>query len=191
MKKLFLGIIFLLAIGYADAQNITKARFKISGNGEGFRFIELVLDNGIRVGINDCSEIAYIETVQEEHFSDISPDHPLLPIKYYDQFDIHDPRGKIKSIGNILFKYNNTFDIHDKFGTLKSVGNIPIRYYNTFDIHDPKGKVKSVGEVQISYYNTFDINDRFGDLKSVKGNSSVLSVVAPYRRRFEEDNEYW
>jgi hypothetical protein len=190
MKNLYLGIALLLANGYAQAQNMTKARFTVSGEGDSFRFIELTLDNGMQVGIDDCREIAYIESTEDEHFADVSADDPKLPIKYYNEFDIHDSRGKIKSIGNIVFKYNNAFDIHDKFGTLKSVGNIPIRYYNSFDIHDPQGKVKSVGAVDIHYYNTFDINDRFGDLKSIKGNSSALSVSIPYRRRFAKNVEH-
>jgi len=179
-----------MALGYAKAQNIEQARFTISDDGETFRFIELTLDNGVRIGISDCAEISYLENDYHHDVHDSKQPNLDLPIKYYENSDIHDPHGKLKSIGDIVFKYNNVFDIHDKFGTLKSVGNIPIKYYNTFDIHDPKGKVKSVGEVQISYFNTFDIKERFGDLKSIKGNSSTIAVIAPYRRRLHTTDEF-
>lgn len=97
-------------------------------------------------------------------------------IKYYDQFDIHDIPGKVKSIGEVRIAYNNGFDIHDVKGTLKSVGDIRVQYYTNFDIHDPKGKVKSVGDVKIKFYNNFDLERLRGRLKSIEGNSDRVEV---------------
>ncbi|HWW38677.1 hypothetical protein [Pedobacter sp.] len=189
-KKALLCALLMCYGFYSQAQTITSARFRISDHSKGIRSIELVLDNTILVGINEEGRIDYTESVSG-NVSDYhaSPDLERnygqektiignLPVRYYDNFDIHDPKGKLKSIGNIQFKYNNTFDIHEEFGSLKSVGDIQLSYYNTFDIHDPQGKVKSIGNVQIKYFNKFDGTDRFGSIKSIEGNTTAVSVLA-------------
>jgi hypothetical protein len=190
MNRFVLGMLFLYSIGYANAQNINQARFKLSEDGKSFHFIELELDNGMWIGIDSCTEIAYVENSFGMPLGEGDLELMGVRVKYYDHFDIHDPRDKLKSIGNIIFKYNNVFDIHDKPGTLKSLGNIEIKYYKVFDKHDPKGKVKSVGGVRISYYNIFDPAERLGDLKSIKGNSSSLWVTSPSAARFGRFNRY-
>jgi hypothetical protein len=188
-KKALLCALLICCGYYTQAQTITSARFRISDRSTGIRSIELILDNTILVGINEEGEIDYTEfvsgKVSDYHATpDLERNYGLettiignLPVRYYDNFDIHDPKGKLKSIGNIQFKYNNTFDIHEQFGSLKSVGNIQISYYNTFDIHDPQGKVKSIGNVQIKYFNKFDGTDRFGRIKSIEGNTNAISVI--------------
>lgn len=191
-KALFFALLMCYGF-YGQAQTITSARFRISDRSNGIRSIELVLDNTILVGINEEGRIDYTESVSG-NVSDYHahPDYDRnygqetttignLPVRYYDNFDIHDPKGKLKSIGNIQFKYNNTFDIHEQFGSLKSVGNIQILYYNTFDIHDPQGKVKSIDNVQIKYFNKFDSMERFGRVKSIEGNTTAISVITARR----------
>jgi hypothetical protein len=130
MRTLFLSILLLFPAFYLEAQTVTSARFFIDNRHDGFRYIELMLDDDIMVVIDD---------------NGLVEDVPDFEVAYYDHYDIHDPVGKIKSIGNLQFTYYNKFDIHDKFGSLKSIGDIKCEYYTGFDIHDPKGKVKSVG----------------------------------------------
>jgi len=182
MQRLILLIIITLGLfGKLDAQTITRARFVLSPQAEGFRTIDLEINNRYYLGIGGEGEILYIETKAGAELLDEDCEKLGFPIRYYDKFDIHDIPGRIKSIGNIKITYNNVFDIHEVKGSLKTIGDMAIRYYNTFDIHDPKEKVKSVGKVQIKYYNEFDAGNNFGGIKSVTGNTSALTVSAGRR----------
>ncbi|WP_146186633.1 hypothetical protein [Pedobacter sp. HMWF019] len=188
-KKALLCALLMCWGLYSQAQTITSARFRISDHAKGIRSIELLLNNTILVGINEEGRIDYTESISgniSDYHANPDPERNYgqetttignLSVRYYDNFDIHDPKGKLKSIGNIQFKYNNTFDIHEQFGSLKSIGNIQISYYNTFDIHDPQGKVKSIGNVQIKYFNKSDITERFGRIKSIEGNTPAVAVI--------------
>lgn len=175
MKRFLIVALLFFPVLMIKAQQITAANFVLSKEGKGIRSIQLLLDDKIEVVVTGAGRIKYIGTTDGYPIENIDQMGPR--VEYYTDFDIHDEKGKLKSIGNVAFKYNNNFDIHDVKGTLKSVGDIKISYYNTFDIHDPQGRLKSIGNVQIKYYNTFDINDRFGDIKSISGNTEELSVT--------------
>lgn len=171
----------------SSSQTLTRAHFRISDTEKGVRFVELIINDTIIIGINSEGHISYIDEdrgTPQDYTSDLEYNDDgntktiaNQKVEYYDNFDIHDPKGKIKSIGNIMIKYNNAFDIHDKFGTLKSIGDIQIDYNNAFDIHDPEGKVKSIGNVKIAYFNSFDAQQLFGKVKSIKGNSKKVYVT--------------
>eukprot|EP01133_Synstelium_polycarpum_P012549 gene12549-14728_t len=197
-KTVLLGFMLSCALP-GRSQKITHALFKISGASTEIRLIELELDNNMVIGIRD-GRIAYAETLSGngldyqagQNWNQTNNDYGIkmagpFPVEYYTNFDIHDPIGKIKSIGNIKFSYNNKFDIHEQFGSLKSIGDIRLTYYNAFDIHDPKGKLKSVGSVKITYFNKFDVGEDFGRIKSITGNSSSLSVSFTDRRFMQQD----
>lgn len=175
MKKIFLSVLLLCTVFFSQAQTVTSARFFVDNNRDSFRYIELLLDNDVMVVIDDSGQIESMESGRSGGRNSI--DIPDFRVSYYDQFDMHDPIGKIKSIGNLQFTYYNTFDIHDKFGLLKSIGDIKIEYYNSFDINDPKGKVKLVGPVKIEYFNKFDRDEDFGRIKSIQGNTSRVAVM--------------
>ena len=187
-------ILFILLLSgftfLCSAQKIVSAKFLVSDTKKGIEAIELYLDNYQVIGINSSGEIAYIDGEEENNFGDVEYEGQFdkngvdtrpkngknLKVTYYDHWDMHDPQGKIKSIGSIKFTYYNKFDMHDEFGTLKSIGNIPVTYYGVFDMHDPKGKVKSIGAVQIKYFNAFDDKRLYGRIKSIKGNSKAVFV---------------
>lgn len=175
MKKVFLSVLLLCPVFFLQAQTVTSARFFIDNNRDSFRYIELLLDNDLMVVIDDSGQIESMESTRSGRRNSIEGSE--FRVRYYDQFDMHDPAGKIKSIGNLQFAYYNKFDIHDKFGLLKSIGDVKIEYYNTFDINDPKGKVKLVGPVKIEYFNKFDRSEDFGRIKSIQGNTSRVSVM--------------
>lgn len=175
MKKVFLSVLLLCPVFFLQAQTVTSARFFIDNSRDSFRYIELLLDNDVMVVIDDSGQIEQMESTRSGRRNSI--DRPDFRVSYYDRFDMHDPTGRIKSIGNLQFTYYNKFDIHDKFGLLKSIGDINIEYYNTFDINDPKGKVKLVGPVKIEYFNKFDRDEDFGRIKSIQGNTSRVSVM--------------
>lgn len=188
-KNTLFALLFVSFGFFSRAQTVTSARFRISEHNKGPVSIELVLDDSILVGINQDGRIDYAESIDgkptDYHAQPLSNQNNWkqngniqgFTVRYYDNFDIHDPKDKLKSIGNIQFKYYNTFDIHDQPGSLKSIGDIKLTYYNTFDIHDPQGKIKSVGNVNIKYFNKFDTGERFGRIKSIEGNTRKLSVV--------------
>ncbi|WP_276483992.1 hypothetical protein [Paraflavitalea pollutisoli] len=172
MKRSLL-LLALLASLLSQAQSITAARFVLTPRADNFRTIELELNGALLVGLTGHGALQYVTTLEGEP---LPAAECATLIKYYDQFDIHDIPGRVKSVGDVKITYNNTFDIHDVKGSLKSVGDIAVKYYNTFDIHDPQGKVKSVGNVTIRYYNSFDPDALQGRTKSIEGNSDQLLV---------------
>ncbi|MXV51248.1 hypothetical protein GS399_09735 [Pedobacter sp. HMF7647] len=178
LRAFTITFIFSAIVTLANAQTITHARFKISNRNDGIQSVELLIDDRFYIGLTGNGGVDYIQLTTRTPLAVEDMDNLGMPLTWYDQSDIHDIPGKIKSIGGIQIVYNNVFDIHERKGTLKSIGDIPISYYNVFDIHDPQGKVKSIGKIQIEYYNAFDSKELFGRIKSIKGNSRDFAVVA-------------
>lgn len=175
MKRFILVLVLFFPSLWSSAQKLSSANFVLAKQGREIRLIKLMLDDKFEVMITASGKIKIRDS---DGFPIQNPSDIGLKLEYYSDVDIHDEKGKLKSIGPIVFKYNNAFDIHEQSGTLKSVGDIKINYYNAFDIHDPKGRIKSIDNVQIKYYNAFDINDRFGEIKSISGNTEMCSVSA-------------
>ena len=104
IKKLIASCILLVLTVSAQAQTIKQAKFSISYSTNRFKSIDLLINDGIFIGLTGDGRIEYIESGTGEVYGLADMELLGLPVAFYDEFDINDIPGRVKSIGGIQIK---------------------------------------------------------------------------------------
>jgi hypothetical protein len=151
----------------ANGQQLSQVTFS---GGSTFTSFAFLADREILIRVSDDGKILEwgIE-VMSQRYNYYAPQlQPYLGrVEYYGSEGDSISRGKIKSIGTVVFTYYGAYEMEYKVGKLRTVGTLILDYFSNFDNASLKGKLRNIGSLGIDYYSSFENEAYRGKIRSI------------------------
>lgn len=167
MKRIPILLMLLALCIVTRSQDLGQVNFN---SGTTIKYLSLVTDDGMLIRLDDQGKILeWGYEVKADRYEYYSPKlQPFMGrIEYYTNDVDSAFRGKIKSIGTVVFTYYGKFEDSTHVGKLKTAGRVMFDYYRKYDNLNIRGKLRMVGTRQIQYYSEFENEAYRGRIRSI------------------------
>ena len=178
--KLFLVLISIFTSFVAGAQKLTTISLASDGSLKHFLF-QLPEDVVVQIGRDGQLQSWGVDVLLPYNDPFRSRLEPYTGrVAYYGPNVDSAFRGKIRSIGQVVFTWYASYEYESLKGKLKSIGNLPIDYYLDYENEAYRGAVKMIGPDRVMWYASFDNEALRGKL------SMYASIPLTYYSSFDD-----
>ena len=176
----YLSVLFLaICISYsAPAQQLSQVTF---AGGSTFTSFAFLADRDVLIRVSEDGNILEwgIEVMSQRYNYYAPKLQPYMGrVEYYGNEGDSISRGKIKSIGTIVFTYYGAYEMEYKVGKLRTIGTLILDYFSNFDNVSLRGKLRNIGTVGIDYYSSFENEGYRGKIRSI--GSTLISYYSSF-----------
>ena len=167
MRKILVAFVTALLSITANSQELSQVSF---AGGTTFTSFAFLADRDILIRVSDDGRILEwgIEVLSQRYNYYAPKLQPYLGrVDYYGAEADSVSRGKIKSIGTIVFTYYGAYEMEYKVGKIRTIGTMILDYFSNFENASLKGKLHYIGTLGIEYYSSFENESYRGKIRSI------------------------